>query len=158
MKQNMGPQVKKEISIMKQLKHPNVVQVKEVLASSTKIFIIMQYLSHGALRSEIVSRGLFALPLSKMHLVICLYPCVLLGGTLSEDEARRFFRQMVKGLQYVHSQGVCHRDLKVDLVNRFVMLIFFLCLFWCALSCVRLCCALSVKQCPKNFLFSSTKY
>ena len=113
LRQNMGPQVKKEISIMKQLKHPNVVQVKEVLASSTKIFIIMQYLSRGALRSEIVSRGLFGLRPCKMYFVIFLNRPLLLGGTLSEDEARKFFRQMVQGLQYVHSQGVCHRDLKV---------------------------------------------
>ena len=55
--QNLGAQVKKEISIMKQLKHPNCVQVKEVLASSSKIFIIMEYVKHGELRKELDSRG-----------------------------------------------------------------------------------------------------
>ena len=58
MQKNMGPQVKKEISIMKQLKHTHVIQVKEVLASKTKIFILMEYISHGSLREELVSRGL----------------------------------------------------------------------------------------------------
>ena len=39
-KQNMGSQVKKEISIMKLINHRTVVRLKEVLASKTKIFII----------------------------------------------------------------------------------------------------------------------
>ena len=38
-KQNMGSQVKKEISIMKLVRHHFVVKLKEVLASKTKIFI-----------------------------------------------------------------------------------------------------------------------
>ena len=36
-KQNMGAQIKKEISIMKMVKHPFVVGLKEVLASRTKV-------------------------------------------------------------------------------------------------------------------------
>ena len=35
-KQNMGSQIKKEISIMKVVKHANVVKLYEVLASRTK--------------------------------------------------------------------------------------------------------------------------
>ena len=38
----MGSQIKKEISIMKQLSHENVVKLKEVLASRTKIFIVLE--------------------------------------------------------------------------------------------------------------------
>merc|ERR1719181_2272684 len=89
--QNMGQQIKKEISIMKQLKHPNVVQMKEVLASRSKIFIVIEYISGGELFEEIVKKGKFG-----------------------EDEARRYFRQMVDGISYCHSQGVCHRDLKPE--------------------------------------------
>ena len=55
--QNMGQQIKKEISIMKQLKHPNVVQMKEVLASRSKIFIVIEYISGGELFEEIVKKG-----------------------------------------------------------------------------------------------------
>ena len=57
LKNNMAPQVKKEINIMKQLKHARVVQVKEVLASKTKIFIVMDYISGGDFRATITSKG-----------------------------------------------------------------------------------------------------
>ena len=73
--QNLGPQVKKEISIMKQLKHPNIVQVKEVLASSSKIFIIMEYVKHGELRKELDSRGfLFTYDSAKTYSLL-FTPC-----------------------------------------------------------------------------------
>ena len=34
-------------------------------------------------------------------------------GRFSEDEARYFFRQLIAGVAYIHSQSVAHRDLKV---------------------------------------------
>ena len=40
--QNMGAQVKKEISILKLIKHPHIVQLHEVLASKTKIFLVQE--------------------------------------------------------------------------------------------------------------------
>ena len=49
----------------------------------------------------------------RTHLLVCPVYFLPSGGKLSEDEARGYFRQTIQGLQYVHSQGVCHRDLKV---------------------------------------------
>jgi len=90
-KQNMGAQVKKEISIMKMVRHAHVVQLKEVLASRTKIFIVLELITGGELFDKIVSEGRF-----------------------DEAQARFYFRQLVHGVGYCHEQGVCHRDLKPE--------------------------------------------
>lgn len=43
---------------------------------------------------------------------------------LSETQACHFFRQIIAGVEYIHSQGVCHRDIKCEnilLDERFVV-------------------------------------
>mmetsp|Transcript_7322 Transcript_7322/g.11620 ORF Transcript_7322/g.11620 Transcript_7322/m.11620 type:complete len:370 (+) Transcript_7322:150-1259(+) len=90
-KQNMGPQIKKEISIMKMVSHPHVVRLIEVLASRTKIFIVLEMVTGGELFDKIVAEGRF-----------------------SEDKARFYFRQLLAGVEYCHARGVCHRDLKPE--------------------------------------------
>jgi len=91
MKQNMGEQIKKEISIMKVVKHHNVVGLKEVLASRTKIFIVLELITGGELFDKIVAQG-----------------------RLDEASARSYFQQLISGVEYCHRQGVCHRDLKPE--------------------------------------------
>ncbi|TYZ60485.1 hypothetical protein PybrP1_007050 [[Pythium] brassicae (nom. inval.)] len=56
-KQNMGAQIKKEISIMKMVRHRHVVVLREVLASRTKIFIVLELITGGELFDKIVSEG-----------------------------------------------------------------------------------------------------
>mmetsp|Transcript_29310 Transcript_29310/g.38540 ORF Transcript_29310/g.38540 Transcript_29310/m.38540 type:complete len:412 (+) Transcript_29310:198-1433(+) len=87
----MGAQIKKEISIMKVIKHRHVVQLLEVLASRTKIFIVLELITGGELFDRIVSEG-----------------------RLSEEKARAYFRQLLNGVNYCHKQGVAHRDLKPE--------------------------------------------
>ena len=36
-----------------------------------------------------------------------------------EEEARKFWRQMVQGVQYMHDCHVVHRDLKVNIMSHF---------------------------------------
>ena len=80
--QNMGNQIKKEISIMKVVHHPNIVQLKEVLASRTKIFIVLELVTGGELFDSIVKEGKF-----------------------DEDKARKYFRQLIHGLSYCNRLG-----------------------------------------------------
>ena len=90
-KQNMGNQIKKEISIMKMVKHKNIVGMIEVLASKTKIFIVLELVTGGELFDKIVQ-----------------------VGKLTEDQARFYFQQLIDGVEYCHKLGICHRDLKPE--------------------------------------------
>ncbi|XP_051150634.1 CBL-interacting serine/threonine-protein kinase 8 [Andrographis paniculata] len=90
-KHKMVDQIKMEISIMKRVRHPYVVRLHEVIASRTKIYIILEFITGGELFDKIVHHG-----------------------RLSESESRRYFQQLIDGVDYCHSKGVYHRDLKPE--------------------------------------------
>ncbi|KAK7301076.1 hypothetical protein RJT34_11935 [Clitoria ternatea] len=90
-KHKMVDQIKREISIMKQVRHPCVVRLHEVLASRTKIYIILEFITGGELFDKIVK-----------------------SGRLTEAESRTYFQQLIDGVDYCHSKGVYHRDLKPE--------------------------------------------
>ncbi|KAL3698455.1 hypothetical protein R1sor_012531 [Riccia sorocarpa] len=87
----MVDQIKREISVMKLVRHPNVVRLHEVLASKNKIYIILEFVTGGELFDKIVHQG-----------------------KLSENESRRYFQQLIDAVDYCHSKGVYHRDLKPE--------------------------------------------
>ena len=89
--QNMGDQIKKEIAIMKQLTHPNIVALVEVLSSPTTIYLVLELVTGGE-----------------------LFDAIMEEGSMSEDIARTYFSQLISGLEYCHARGVCHRDLKPE--------------------------------------------
>ncbi|RVX10925.1 CBL-interacting protein kinase 8 [Vitis vinifera] len=55
---NIG-EIKQEISIMKIVRHPNIVRLHEVLASQTTIYIILEFVTGGELYDKIVRLLLF---------------------------------------------------------------------------------------------------
>ncbi|CAE6013737.1 unnamed protein product [Arabidopsis arenosa] len=83
--------IRREIATMKLIKHPNLVQLYELMASKTKIFIILEYVTEGELSDKIVNEG-----------------------RMKENEARRYFQQLIHAVDYCHSRGVYHRDLNDD--------------------------------------------
>lgn len=87
----MGAQIKKEISIMKSVAHPHVVAIREVFATTSKIFIVLELVEGGELFEYLLDRK-----------------------RLPEAEARHFMLQLVEGLTYCHSNGIFHRDLKPE--------------------------------------------
>lgn len=76
---------------MKLIRHPNVIRMFEVMASKTKIYIVMEFVTGGELFDKIATRG-----------------------RLKEDEARQYFQQLINAVDYCHSRGVYHRDLKPE--------------------------------------------
>ncbi|RZC63098.1 hypothetical protein C5167_024860 [Papaver somniferum] len=89
-KSGFMPNIKREISIMRQLHHPYIVTLFEVLATKAKIYFVMEFVKGGELFSEI----------SKCR--------------FSEDLSRRYFQQLISAVGYCHSHGVFHRDLKPE--------------------------------------------
>nr|GFA79563.1 CBL-interacting serine/threonine-protein kinase 24-like [Tanacetum cinerariifolium] len=87
----MVDQIKREISITKIMRHPNIVRLYEVLSSQTKIYIILEFINGGELFDKIVNKG-----------------------KLSERSARRYFQQLIDAIAYCHGKGVYHRDLKPE--------------------------------------------
>ncbi|KAG4990866.1 hypothetical protein JHK82_024357 [Glycine max] len=84
-------QIKREISTLKLLKHPNVVRLYEVLASKTKIYMVLEYVNGGELFDKIASKG-----------------------KLKEAEGRKIFQQLIDCVSFCHNKGVFHRDLKLE--------------------------------------------
>ncbi|KAG7013713.1 CBL-interacting serine/threonine-protein kinase 17 [Cucurbita argyrosperma subsp. argyrosperma] len=88
---NISDQFKREIRTLKLLKHPNIVRLHEVLASKSKIYMVLEYVNGGELFNRIAS-----------------------NGKLSEDRGRKIFQQLIDGVSHCHWKGVYHRDLKLE--------------------------------------------
>ncbi|KAE8688834.1 CBL-interacting protein kinase 11 [Hibiscus syriacus] len=83
-------QIKREISVMRIARHPNIVQLYEVMATKTKIFFVMEYCKGGELFNKVAN------------------------GRLKFDFARKYFIQLINAVDFCHSRGVYHRDIKPE--------------------------------------------
>jgi len=90
-KENLESQLRREIAIMKLLKHKHIIKLREVLQSPTKIYIVLELVTGGELFDRIVKQKRF-----------------------DEKTSRNYFQQLVRGIAYCHAQDVSHRDLKPE--------------------------------------------
>ncbi|KAH9257607.1 hypothetical protein BASA81_004056 [Batrachochytrium salamandrivorans] len=87
----MIEKVKREVQILKMMRHPHIIHLHEVLEAPSEIFLVMELVQGQELFDYLVAKG-------RLH----------------EEEARRLFQQMVSALSYCHLNGVVHRDLKPE--------------------------------------------
>ena len=85
------PRVKLEVEALKTLLHQHICRLYQVIETESHYFMVIEYCSGGELFDHIVERN-----------------------RLSETESRKFFRQILSAVAYLHSLGYAHRDLKPE--------------------------------------------
>lgn len=83
--------IRREIQNLKLFRHPHIIKLYQVISTPTDIFMIMEYVSGGELFEYIVKHR-----------------------KLEENNARRFFQQIISGVDYCHRHMIVHRDLKPE--------------------------------------------
>ncbi|KAK0543691.1 hypothetical protein OC846_006326 [Tilletia horrida] len=81
----------REIHHHRRLHHPHVIQLYEVLATESSIWMVSELCAGGELYDYLVERGV-----------------------LPEAEAQRLFGQLCLAVAYIHDRGIVHRDLKLE--------------------------------------------
>lgn len=88
---NRLPKIYREIAILRELEHPNIVRLHEMVETERHIGIILEYASGGE-----------------------LFDYILQHRYLKDGAARRLFAQLISGVGYLHKKGIVHRDLKLE--------------------------------------------
>ncbi|XP_062544541.1 uncharacterized protein LOC134211571 isoform X3 [Armigeres subalbatus] len=81
----------REISILKVLHHPHITRLYEVMESRNKIYLVTEHAARGEIFDHLVA-----------------------NGRMKEEEASRIFSQIISAVDYCHSKGIVHRDLKAE--------------------------------------------
>jgi serine/threonine protein kinase len=82
--------LKKEIQLLEQLHHPNIVRYVDCnLINDFCMHIVMEYMENGSLKNIVERFGVF-----------------------SESLAARYTSQFMQGLEYLHQRDILHRDIK----------------------------------------------
>ena len=83
--------VHSEIKIMEQTSHPRIARMFEAIETPKRMHLIMECLDGGNLCTFVKAKK-----------------------RLSEDESRGIFFQVVQAVEYLHSYGISHRDIKLE--------------------------------------------
>ncbi|CRG93885.1 SNF1-related protein kinase catalytic subunit alpha, putative [Plasmodium gallinaceum] len=88
---NMEDKIRKETNIMLRLYHKNIVNFYEIMDVYFYIIFAFEYVENGELFDYVVHKL-----------------------RLKELEAKKFFYEIVCGVEYLHDNYICHRDLKLE--------------------------------------------
>jgi [calcium/calmodulin-dependent protein kinase] kinase len=87
--------IKEEIAIMKKLNHNNLVSLIEVLDDPTEdsLYMVMEMCKKGVIMKVGLEER---------------------ADPYSDEQCRCWFRDLILGIEYLHGQGIVHRDIKPD--------------------------------------------
>lgn len=84
-------QIRREIEIQQNLRHPNVLRLYGYFHDSKRIFLMLEFAGKGELYKQLSKHGCF-----------------------SEKRSSRYIDQMADALSYLHGKHVIHRDIKPE--------------------------------------------
>uniref|UniRef100_A0A5S6Q4P9 non-specific serine/threonine protein kinase n=1 Tax=Trichuris muris TaxID=70415 RepID=A0A5S6Q4P9_TRIMR len=90
-RENRMDAAKREACVLKSLKHPNIISSIGYRIERNSLYLFLEYASEGE-----------------------LYDRIEPDVGMPEHQAQYFFRQLIAGVEYIHSKGVTHRDLKPE--------------------------------------------
>jgi len=93
-KKNVGQDMQRlrtEIEILTRVKHPNIINLKEIMEDDDTLYIITELVTGGELFDKIVELGAY-----------------------TEADAAELVAKMVSAIDYLHSMNIVHRDLKPE--------------------------------------------
>eukprot|EP00070_Physeter_catodon_P033540 XP_028340434.1 death-associated protein kinase 2 isoform X2 [Physeter catodon] len=84
-------EIEREVSILRQVLHPNVITLHDVFENRTDVVLILELVSGGELFDFLAQKE-----------------------SLSEEEATSFIKQILEGVNYLHAKKIAHFDLKLE--------------------------------------------
>jgi len=93
-KKNVGQDMQRlriEIDILTRVKHPNIINLKEIMEDDDTLYIITELVTGGELFDKIVELGAY-----------------------TEADAAKLVSRMVSAIDYLHKENIVHRDLKPE--------------------------------------------
>lgn len=89
-KSDMQGRIEREISYLRLLNHPHIIKLYDVIKSKEEIIMVIEYAGKE------------------------LFEYIVQNGRMKDDQARRFFQQIIAAIDYCHSHKIVHRDLKPE--------------------------------------------
>jgi serine/threonine protein kinase len=83
--------LKKEVDVLRELCHPNIVRMIEDLDDGKNLVIVLEYLKGGGLLEHLFEVEHY-----------------------TEAQAAYLFQQMLQAVEYMHSSSIMHRDIKPE--------------------------------------------
>jgi len=85
-------QQRREIEVLKMCQHPNIIKLLDLFENSDYYYIVLEYMEGKDLFDYLKARNF----------------------SISEDRARHLAIQIAEAIQYLHSYGIVHRDIKLE--------------------------------------------
>ncbi|XP_032302729.1 death-associated protein kinase 2 isoform X1 [Coturnix japonica] len=84
-------EIEREVDILQQTLHANIIKLHDIYENKTDVVLILELVSGGELFDFLAQKE-----------------------SLSEEEATRFIKQILDGVNYLHSKKIAHFDLKPE--------------------------------------------